>query len=184
MVVTVFKQSFGEEVIGELSGLLGHVHAFGELVVYPAIVGVLFESILINNFLRYYAKFDLRILWSINGSVEVEVGEVGCHKFGIRCGEGAVDAQLDCFEGPRLASTIPGVVDCVATDGDACPIGIFFCWTHFTENSGVCDIALAVAGYILELDRPHCICACELLCVRLGWVLANTLAESSNLICV
>ena len=52
MVVSVLKQSFGEEVIGKFSGLLEPVHPFGELVVYPAVVGILFKFIFVNNFLR------------------------------------------------------------------------------------------------------------------------------------
>ena len=108
------------------------------------------------------AELGLHILWSIKGSVEVEVGEVGCHEFefGIQCGEGAVDDQFDSFKGTCFYSTIPSVVDCVSTYGDACPVGIFFCWMHRTGNLGVYGIALAVDGYILELDELHCICAC------------------------
>ena len=94
------------------------VHAFGELIVYQAVVSILLELILIDDFLGNYAELDLRIFWSIEGSVEVEVGEVGCHKIGLWCVEGAVDNQLDCFEGPRLGTTITGVVDVVATNGD------------------------------------------------------------------
>ena len=99
------------------------VHAFGELVVYPAIVGILLEFILVDDFLKDDAELDSRILWLIKGSVEVEVSEVSCHEFGPWCGEGAVDNQLDSFKGPRFCSTIAGVVDGVATNGDAGSVG-------------------------------------------------------------
>jgi hypothetical protein len=67
------------------------VHAFEELAVYPAIVGILLKFILIDDFLGNYAELDSHIFWSIKGSVEVEVGEVRCHILGPQHGEGAVD---------------------------------------------------------------------------------------------
>ena len=71
---------------------------------------------------------------------------------GSRRGEGAVDDQLDSFKGPRLGSTIAGIADGVATNGDAGLVGFCFCWTHLADNAGVCDIPLAVDRYILEFD--------------------------------
>ena len=159
LVVPVCKKALGEEVIGKLTCLFEPIHAFGELVVYPAIVGILLKFILVDNFLGNYTELNLRIFRSIEGSVEVEVGEVGCHIFGPRCGEGAVDNQLDSFEGPCLCSTIAGVVDGVATNGDVGLVGICFCWMHLADNTGVCDIALAFGRYILEFDGLHGICA-------------------------
>jgi hypothetical protein len=105
--------------LASLPPLFEPVHAFGELVVYPAVVGILLKFILIDDFLGNYTELDSRILWLIKGSVEVEVGEVRCHIPGPRRGEGAVDNQLDHFEGPCLGTTITGVVDGIATDGDA-----------------------------------------------------------------
>ncbi len=160
------------------------VHAFGELIVYQAVVSILLELILIDDFLGNYAELDSRILWSIKGSVEVEVGQVHCHIPAPRLGEGAVDNQLDRFEGPRLGTTITGVVDGIATDGDAGSVRICFCWTYLADNAGVCNITLAIYGYVLEHYGLHCICSCDLLCVGHGWVLAHALAESPNLICV
>ena len=89
--------------------MLESIHAFGDLIVYPAVVGVLFKFVLINDFLGEYAEFDSCILWPIKRSVEVEVGEICCHVLGPWSGEGAVDDQLDCFKGPRLGSTIVGI---------------------------------------------------------------------------
>ena len=145
-------------------------------------MGILLKLILVNDFLRNNAEFDLRILWWIKGSFEVEAGEVGCHVFGLCCGEGAVSNQLDSFKGPCFGSTIAGVDDGVATNGDAGLVGICFCWTHLTDNAGVCNIALAILGDIMDHDGLHCIFSFDLLCVRHGWVLANTLAESPDFI--
>ena len=39
------------------------------LVVYPAVVGIMFKFVLIDDFLGEYAEFDLRILWLIKRSV-------------------------------------------------------------------------------------------------------------------
>ncbi len=147
-------------------------------------MGILLEFILIDDFLGNYAELDSRILWSIKGSVEVEVGEVRCHIPGPRHGEGAVDNQLDRFEGPRLGTTITSVVDGIATDGDAGSVRICFCWTYLADDAGVCNITLVIDGYVLEHCGLHCICSCDSLCVGHGWVLAHALAESPNLICV
>ncbi len=137
------------------------VNAFGELVVYPAIVGILLEFILIDDFLGNYAELVSRILWSIEGSVEVEVGEVRCHILGPRCGEGAVDNQLDRFEGPRLGTTITGVVDGIATDGDA---GLVFVGRTL-QTTRVCATSLRrlmgmswnSMGFIVIVPVTHCV---------------------------
>ncbi len=160
------------------------VHAFGELIVYPAVVGILLKFILINDFLGNYAELDSCIFWSIEGSVEVEVGVVRYHILGPRHGEGAVDNQFDRFEGPRLGTTITGVVDGIATDGDVGLVRICFCWTYLADNAGVCNITSAIDGYVLEHYGLHCICSCDSLCVGHGWVLAHALAESPNFICI
>jgi hypothetical protein len=86
----------------------------------------------------------------MEGSVEVEVGEVCCRILGPRCGEGAVDNQLDRFKGPRLGTTITGLVDGIATNGDVGSIRICFCWTYLADNAGVCNITSAIDGYVLE----------------------------------
>ena len=83
-------------------------------------------------------------------------------------GVGAVDNQLDHFKGPRHGSTIAGVVDGVATNGDAGFVGICFCWPHLADNAGVCNIALKILRYIMEHDGLHCTCYCNSLCVGLG----------------
>ncbi len=147
-------------------------------------MGILLKFILIDDFLGNYAELDSRILRSIEGSVEVEVGEVRCHIPGPQRGEGAVDNQLDRFEGPRLGTTITSVVDGIATNGDAGLVRICFCWTYLADNAGVCNITLAINGYVLEHYGLHCICSCDSLCLVHGWVMAHALAEPPNLICV
>ena len=62
LVVPVCKKALGEEVIDKLTCLFEPVHAFGELVVYPTVVGILFEFILINDFLGNDTELDSRIL--------------------------------------------------------------------------------------------------------------------------
>ncbi len=88
---------------------------------------ILLKLILVDDFLRNYTEFDLRIFWLVERSVEVEVFEVGYHEFGPWCGEGAVDDQFDSFGGPCFGSTIPGVIYGVAANGDAVAVGVCFC---------------------------------------------------------
>ena len=49
------------------------VHALGELVIDPSVVGVQFKIVFVDDFLGYYAKLDARVLWLIKWSVEVEI---------------------------------------------------------------------------------------------------------------
>ncbi len=107
---------------------------------------------------------DSRILWSIKGSVEVEVGEVRCHILGPQRGVGAVDNQLDRFEGPCLGTTITGVVDGIATNGDAGLVRICFCWTYLADNAGVATsprrlmgMSWNIMGFIVFVPVTRCV---------------------------
>ena len=75
----MFEEAFGEEVVGKISCLLEPVHALSKFIIYPTVVGVLFKTIFINDFLGYYAELNACILWAVEWSVEVEVLQVGCH---------------------------------------------------------------------------------------------------------
>ena len=73
MVVPVCEEVVGEEVVGKLSYLFEPVHALGELVINPYVVGVRFKIVLFDDFLEDYAKLDARVLWSIKWGFEVEI---------------------------------------------------------------------------------------------------------------
>ena len=93
----MFEEAFREEVVGKLSCLLEPVHALGEFVIYPTVMGALFGSTLIDDILRYHAELDACLLWAIKWSIEVEIVQVGCHELCIWCGECAVQHQFDRF---------------------------------------------------------------------------------------
>ena len=86
LVVPMTKQTLGEEIVGELAGLFESVHAHAEFEVDPAVVFVLHEVVLVDDFLWHDAKLDAYILWSIERRVEVEVGKVKCHVLSPWCG--------------------------------------------------------------------------------------------------
>ena len=73
MVVSVLEEAFGEEVVGKLSCLFEPAHAHHEFIVYPAVVGVSFKVIFVDDFLRHHAELDACILWAIERRHEVEV---------------------------------------------------------------------------------------------------------------
>ena len=72
MVVSVLEEAFGEEVVGKLSCFLEPIHALGKSVIHPTVVSILFKTILINDFLGYYAELDACILWAIERRHEIE----------------------------------------------------------------------------------------------------------------
>ena len=75
--------------------MLEPIHALGELVIDPSVVGVCFEVVLVDDFLGDYAKLNARVLWSVQWSHEVEIGEVHGHEPCIRGRQGVIDDKLD-----------------------------------------------------------------------------------------
>jgi hypothetical protein len=76
------------------------------------------------------------------------------------------------------------MVDGVSTNGDTGTVGVGFGRAYLTDNSCVCDVTFAVMWDVVEHDRPHSVGACNSLLLRFCGVLATTLAESEDFICV
>ena len=53
--------------------MLEPVHALGELVMDPSVLGLRFELVIVDDFLGDYAKLDARVLWLVKWSHEVEI---------------------------------------------------------------------------------------------------------------
>ena len=91
LVVSVFTQSGGEEVVGQFSGLFEAVDAFVDLEVNPVAVRKSGEVIFITKFLRDVGKFDPDIFWLVKRRAEVEVFHVKAGKACIWRGDDTVD---------------------------------------------------------------------------------------------
>ena len=88
---------------------------------------------------------DLDILRTVERSAQVEVFYIKISKFGALSGEGAVDHELESFEGCRVGPDISRVANVCATDGYVGAIGVCFARAHFTYDRCV--------AYFFELFR-------------------------------
>ncbi len=77
--------------------MLEPIHALGELVVDPSVVGVCFEVVFVDDFLGDYSKLDACLLWLVQWSHEVKIGEVHGHEPCAGGRKGAIDDKLDQF---------------------------------------------------------------------------------------
>ena len=98
-------------------------------------------------------------------------------------------ALIQC---PRTIANIPesaikptaNVVDCVSSNDDAGMVGVGFGRAYLADNSCVCDVAFAVMWDVVEHDQPHGVGPLNPLLIGFRRMLASTLAESEDLICV
>ena len=74
------------------------VDAFGDFEVHPTVVDVLFEGVLVNEFLVNSVNTNADIIWAIERRLEVEVGDICCEKLCILSGADAVEDPFDKFE--------------------------------------------------------------------------------------
>jgi hypothetical protein len=135
LVVAVFRQTFGEKVVGELAGLGQAVHAFVDADVYVAIVGEGLEVVRIYDFLWDEDKGNAHVFGSVHGRVEVEVFYVEAHVLGFRSGliafsvafgQNAVPKEFCGCESCGAGADVTGIVNEVAADGVSFVLSLFF----------------------------------------------------------
>jgi len=73
LVVAFVGEMLSEEVLGEDAGLGEAVDAFANFEVYPAVVYVMQEVVLSDEFLWDVREFDFDVLGSVEGGAEIEV---------------------------------------------------------------------------------------------------------------
>ena len=111
-------------------------------------------------------------------------GNVVACESGIWCGDGAVEEEFDRFDGSRFGARVARVADAIATDGDACAVGISFLWAYFTHDSCVRDVVPAVQRDVMVADRFEGIGAVDSFFGGIGRVGSNALAEAAEFVCV
>ena len=95
LVVAVFVQSLGGEVVCKFTHLLKAVDSLDYFEVDPAVVCEGGEVVFIDEFLRDDSELNAYILGSIEGRAQIKVGCIKAGKFGLLCGQDAVEEQLD-----------------------------------------------------------------------------------------
>ena len=78
--------------------MLEAVDTFGDFEVYPTVVDVLFEGVLVDEFLWNLGDTNADIFWAIERRFKVEVGNICCEKFCILSVADAVEDPFDKFE--------------------------------------------------------------------------------------
>ena len=123
-------------------------------------------------------EFDLDVLGSVEGSAEIEVGNVEGAEAGALSGENAVDHQFDQFEWCRFGSDVTWVTDAVAGYGDASSIGISLFRADFADNIAVADFFETIRRYVCEVNDMEGISAVDWLFGRI--CASEALAETAK----
>ena len=76
MVVAVFVEAFGEEVVGELARLGKAVDTFANFEIDPSTAGFVGEFVFLDKFIRNIGKADAHIFVAVERVVQVEVADV------------------------------------------------------------------------------------------------------------
>ena len=61
--------------------MLEAVDTFGDFKLHPTVVDVLFEVVLVDEFVWDLVDTNAEIFWAIERRFEVEVGKIRCEKF-------------------------------------------------------------------------------------------------------
>jgi hypothetical protein len=152
LVVAFVGETLSEEVLGKDAGLGEAVDAFANFEVYPAVVYVMQEVVLSDEFLWDVREFDFDVLGSVEGGAEIEVGDVEGAEARTFVGEDTVDHEFDQFKWCRFGADIAWVADAVTCDGDACSIGVGFFGTYFADDVAVADFFETVGRNVGKVD--------------------------------
>ncbi len=79
---------------------------------------------------------------SVEGSSKVHVFDVGTTKFGTRCADDTIPHYLGRYHVGCVCGELVGVVDEVATNGNAHTVRIVFLWAMIDDNACVGDKAI------------------------------------------
>ncbi len=106
--------------------------------------------------LEEFSKFHALEFQAFHCGVEVEIlqinGAVAC----TICGDDAVEMSLDCDHVNNGGTTIPGIGDVIAADGEASAIGIGLLWTKVDTHAPIPDVfALVDQDVVLSNEDNH-----------------------------
>jgi len=136
-----FKE-LGELVIGDTSSLGQSVHTFSNFGIYMTVMHEGREIILVHDCFRDDSNWNAKVFISIQGSIEIEILNVGSHESGIRSRNGAIKEDFDCGKIGGFGSDIAWVVNSVTTDSEAHATWVFFLGTIGTNNTEVGGFAV------------------------------------------
>ena len=117
LVISLFGQSFFEELVGDDSGLREAVHSFSNFDIDPSFfVDKVSEVVLYDDFFGDDVKSEAHVFWIGHRSVQVEVCQVDAEEHGSRCTDGGVDEE---FGGEKVrggGAHVPGKIDEIPAD--------------------------------------------------------------------
>ncbi len=118
----------------------------------PVIVCVLHEIVFVDEFLRNVGELDFDVLGPVEGSAEIEVGDIGGAELSSLSGENAVDQEFDQFEWCHFGVNLARVTDAGAGYGDVSSSWVRFFGADFADNIAVEDFCETIRWYVREVD--------------------------------
>ena len=94
---------------------------------------------------------------SFHGSVELKIGYVDGHEFGVWNGNDAVEHDFDEKKFGCWCAYFAGIVDYVATDGEASLIGLLLFGAYIALEAYVCCVLLSIEMYLVWINKKYII---------------------------
>jgi len=128
-------------VVGETPGLGEPIHAFDDANKNVAVVNEVLKIVLGENSGRDLVDGDAHVLGVVHCGVEVKILDVNGTELRVRCGEDAVKEEFGGYESSGFGADVAGIVDAIATDGEADVARVAFVGTVSDDQSkiGGCD---------------------------------------------
>mmetsp|Transcript_14926 Transcript_14926/g.34660 ORF Transcript_14926/g.34660 Transcript_14926/m.34660 type:complete len:283 (+) Transcript_14926:1156-2004(+) len=153
LVVAVGLEAFLEQFLCEDAGLWKPVHSFADLDVDVSVNSLLVEVVFGDDLLGNVAEREFDVLEALHGSVEVEVGDVDGHELGPRRRHDAVQKDFEKEHVGGGRAHVPGVLDAISPEGEACPKGLGLLGTHGAHELAVGDFLKTILRYLMFVDE-------------------------------
>ena len=136
--------------------------------IYPAVVGVGKEVVFLGKFVWYVAQLNSKILWAVEGGLQVKFANVKRGELGAGAREDAVENELGKFKGCCRNADVSGKGDAISADGNARAVGIALLWADIANHFGVSNFLSAVGGDIFEANDEEGVSSLDTLVSAIG----------------
>ena len=130
------------------------VHALPDFDIDVSIRGHLFfQTVLLYKVLWEVAEFQSHVFIAGHRGVQIEIFNVNCHKFCTRCGDDTVQQEFNGEEIDCRRATVAGVVNPVATDGEASLVWIVLFGPVVHDHTPIRDVSPYCCKYFALVDE-------------------------------
>ena len=136
----------------------------------PTNTNVFGEVVFISKVLGNVHKFGSDVLWAVEISFKVKIGDVKAGKLGVWARQETVEYQIDGFQLGSVGTNISRVADMVATDRNSGAVGFGFLWVEITDDLGIGDVPPKIHWDFFVVDNMEGVSAFDMMTSAVGAV--------------